>query len=81
LDQAALPEGAIHVSQEVSLLNRGEIGDVVVARACVARRGERQGWVLMGMELAIEGEGGTPMMSGRATITFPAEGRAQEVGA
>jgi hypothetical protein len=78
LDQAALPMGAIHVSQELSFLNRAEMGAVVVARARVASRGKRQGWVLMGIEMTIDGGSGTSMMSGRATITFPAEGRAQE---
>jgi len=81
LHQGALPEGAIHVSQELNFLNRGEMGGSAVARARVASRGERQGWVLMGIELAIEDEDGKSMMSGRATITFPAEGRTQEVGA
>jgi acyl dehydratase len=78
LDQAALPEGAIHVSQEVSFLNRVEPGGTVVSRARVASRGERRGWVLMGMELSIVDEGGKSMMSGRATITFPAGGGAPE---
>lgn len=81
LDQAALPGGAVHVSQDLSFVNHAEIGGAVVARARVASRGERQGWVLMGIELAIEDEDGKSMMSGRATITFPAEGRAQEASA
>ena len=77
-DQAALPDGAIHVSQEVNFSLGGQTGDVIVARARVASRGERAGWVLMGVELEVEDETGTPMMNGRATISFPAvaEGRA-----
>jgi hypothetical protein len=78
LEQAELPDGAIHVSQELSFLNRAELGGRVVARARVASRGERQGWVLMSMELAIDGEGGKSLMCGRATITFPADGGAPE---
>jgi hypothetical protein len=81
LDEAALPDGAIHVSQELSFLTRAEMSGVVVGRARVASRGERQGWVLMAMELVIKDEAGRSMMSGRATVTFPAEGRAQEVSA
>jgi hypothetical protein len=81
LDQAALPEGAIHVSQELSFLNRAEMGGVAVARARVASRGERQGWVLMSIEITVDANSGAQMMSGRATITFPAEGRTQELGA
>jgi hypothetical protein len=81
LDQAALPEGAVHVSQELSFLNRAEMGGVAVARARVASRGERQGWVLMSIEITVDGDSGAQMMSGRATITFPAEARTQQVGA
>lgn len=72
LEQAALPDGAIHVSQEVNFSLGPPPSDVIVARARVASRGERAGWVLMGIELDVEDETGTPMMNGRATITFPA---------
>jgi len=77
-DQAALPEGTIHVGQDLSFSLGSEPASVVVARARIASRGERQGWVLMGIELTIEDKNGTSMMSGRATITFPTEGRAQD---
>jgi len=72
LERAALPEGAIHVSQELSFSLRGEVRHALVARARIASRGERQGWVLMSIELTVEDETGTPLMNGRSTITFPA---------
>ena len=71
-EQASLPDGAIHVSQEVNVSLGAPRGDTIVARARVASRGERAGWVLMGVELEVEDEAGKPLMSGRATITFPA---------
>jgi hypothetical protein len=74
LDQAALPDGAIHVGQELSFSLNRDTESEVVARARVASRGERQGWVLMGIELSVESESGAAMMSGRATITFPVSG-------
>lgn len=72
VDQAALPAGAIHVSQEIDFFHGLELSDVIVARARVASRGERAGWVLMGVEMNVQDETGSPMMHGRATITFPA---------
>lgn len=72
LDEAALPSGAIHVSQEMSFSLGRQSSGVVVAKARVASRGERAGWVLMAIELEVEDETGTPMMNGRAAITFPA---------
>ena len=74
LEQAALPDGAIHVGQELNFSLNGESEPELVARARIASRGERQGWVLMGIELHVESESGDEMMSGRATITFPASG-------
>lgn len=74
LEQTSLPEGAIHAGQELSFSLDGEPVGVLVARARIASRGERQGWMLMSIEMSIEGEGGPPMMSGRATISFPADG-------
>jgi len=74
LEQAALPEGAIHVGQELnfSLNSDGEV--TLVARARIASRRERQGWVLMGIDLKVATESGKELMSGRATITFPLSG-------
>jgi hypothetical protein len=74
LRQTSLPEGAIHVGQELSFSMGSAPVASLVARARIASRGKRQGWVLMGIEMSIEDEGGSPMMSGRATITFPANG-------
>lgn len=72
LEQAALPDGAIHVSQELNFSLATQPGRVIVARARVASRGERAGWVLMSVELAVGDEAGTSIMDGRATIIFPA---------
>ena len=78
LEQTSLPEGAIHVGQELNFSLSGNPIAAAVARARIASRGERQGWVLMGIELGVEDEHGAPMMSGRATITFPADGSTQD---
>jgi hypothetical protein len=74
LGQTSLPEGAIHAGQELSFSISGEPAGVLVARARIASRGERQGWVLMSLEMMVDDEGGSTLVSGRATITFPADG-------
>jgi hypothetical protein len=76
LEQAALPEGAIHVGQELNFSLVSGSDSELVARARIASRGERQGWVLMGIDLSVETDSGKEMMSGRATITFPVSGGA-----
>jgi len=81
LAQASLPESAIHVGQDLTFSVPVKPVSVLVAKARIASRGERQGWVLMSIEITVDGDSGAQMMSGRATITFPPEGRTQEVGA
>lgn len=75
LDSAGLPDGAIHVAQELQFHRTAKTGDRLLASASVASRGERAGWVLMGIEMAMK-DGDSPVMTGRATITFPVEGGA-----
>ena len=71
LERAALPPGAVHIGQEISFRRAARVGERLSASARVVSRGERQGWVLMGIDLSVEGEGG-PVMEGRATVTMPA---------
>ena len=71
LDRAALPPGAVHIGQEMTFRRAARVGERLSASARVVSRGERQGWVLMGIDLRVEGEGG-PIMEGRATVTMPA---------
>jgi len=76
LEQAGLPDGAIHVGQELNFSLNCEGEPQVVARARIASRGERQGWVLMGIDLSVASESGAQIISGRTTITFPVSSEA-----
>lgn len=73
LDAAELPPGAIHLGQELAFRQAVRTGQRLRCRARVSSRGERQGWVLMGIDLSVEDEGGAPVLSGRATVTMPAK--------
>ncbi len=70
---AALPPGAIHLGQEIQLVRPARQGERLSASARVVSRGERQGWVLMCIEMKVEDQGGL-VMTGRATLTMPAGG-------
>ena len=74
LERAGLPPGAIHVGQELAFRRSVSPGERLTATARVASRGERQGWVLMGVDLSVAGAGGSEVMSGRAIVTFPVPG-------
>jgi len=71
VERAALPPGAIHLGQELAFLRAVAIGERLTARAEIANRGERRGWVLMAVELTVDDEKTEPVMTGRATVTFP----------
>ena len=71
LEGASLPPGAIHLGQDMSLLKAVRAGERLAVSAQVASRGERQGWILMGIDLNVEDENHAPVMSGRAMLTMP----------
>jgi acyl dehydratase len=72
LDGAQLPPGAVHLGQELSSLKPVRVGQRLSVRARIASRGERQGWILMGIDLNVEDDNRDPVMNGRATLTMPA---------
>jgi acyl dehydratase len=73
LESAGLPEGAVHVGQELAFRRAVQTGETLAARAKIVSRGERAGWVLVGLDLSITDSDDAAVMSGRATLTFPAE--------
>lgn len=75
LEASGLPPGAIHVGQELAFCRAARVGDRLVVTARVASRGERGGWVLMGVDMNVA-RGDEEVMSGRAVVTFPAEAAA-----
>ena len=70
LERAALPPGAVHIGQEMTFRRAVRVGEKLSASARIVSRGERQGWLLMGVDLSVNGDGG-PVMEGRATLTMP----------
>ncbi len=71
LARAGLPPGAIHVGQELAFRRAARVGEHLAVAARVAGRGERAGWVLMGVDLSVAA-GNDEVMSARAVVTFPA---------
>lgn len=71
LEGAQLPAGAIHLGQDLAFLRPVGVGERLSAGGRIASRGERQGWVLMGIDLRVEDEARAPVMTGRATVTMP----------
>jgi acyl dehydratase len=71
LEASGLPPGAIHVGQELAFWHATRVGDRLAVSARVASRGERAGWILMGVDMKVAC-GDNEVMSGRGLLTFPA---------
>ena len=76
LEHSSLPPGSLHAGQELAFIAPVRRGETLTVAARIASRGERAGWVLMGVELRVARDS-VPVMTGRATLSFPvAEGAA-----
>ncbi|HXG36699.1 MAG TPA: MaoC family dehydratase [Dehalococcoidia bacterium] len=71
LNNARLPEGAIHASQEIECLRPVKKGERVLVQAEILNKGERQGWGLLTVRFTLEGSAGEQVMTGRATLSMP----------
>lgn len=71
LQSADLPPGAVHLGQDLTFRRAVRVGETLSVAAEIVSRGERQGWVLMGVGLSAAAASGEPVMTGRATLTFP----------
>lgn len=71
LQRAALPPGTVHAAQELGFRRPVAIGETLRAAATVVSRGERQGWALVSIDLVVAEVSGSPVMTGRATVSFP----------
>jgi acyl dehydratase len=72
LQGAELPPGAIHLGQEMTLSKPVRVGERLSVQAQIVSRGERQGWIVMGIDLNVADGDGGPVMRGRALLTMPA---------
>ncbi len=72
LEASPLPPGSLHAGQELAFHRAVKVGEQLTVTAAIVSRGERAGWVLMSLDLAVSAAAG-PVMSGRATISFPLE--------
>ncbi|NQT71531.1 MAG: MaoC family dehydratase [Chloroflexi bacterium] len=71
LEHVALPEGTIHLSQELQCLSMATEGDTLNCRARVSRKQERGRLRLLDIEFDVVGKEGTLLISGKSSFNFP----------
>lgn len=72
IEASPLPPGTLHAGQELAFHRAVRTGEELTVAARVVSRGERAGWALMSVDLEVSADG-AQVMTGRATVTFPAE--------
>jgi len=72
IEASPLPPGTLHAGQELSFRRAVRVSEELTANARIVSRGERAGWVLMSVDFEVTASA-EPVMTGRATVTFPAE--------
>jgi|GEM_PF-291571 len=73
LEGIELPAGALHVGQELECRRDVRVGEGLVTKAQVASAGKRSGWFLAAIDLRVEDESGEAVLTGRSTVTAPAQ--------
>lgn len=71
LEHVVLPEGTIHLSQELQCLSMATEGDTLNCRARVSRKQERGRLRLLDIEFDVVDKEGTPLISGKSSFNFP----------
>jgi 3-hydroxybutyryl-CoA dehydratase len=77
LEQAKLPEGAVHAGQDLVFNPAVRIGTPLRGSAIIKSRGERSGWVLMNISHEVLDDDYEQVMTGNALLAFPVSGSGQ----
>ncbi len=72
IEASPLPPGTLHAGQEFAFHRAVRIVEELTVAARIVSRGERAGWVLISVDFAVSANS-EPVMTGRATVTFPVE--------
>jgi hypothetical protein len=68
--RTSLPDGTLHVGQEVEHAGLARAGEALTMQSRVAQRSERQGMVVVALEFDVEGTAGA-VLRARSTIMSP----------
>jgi acyl dehydratase len=66
-----IPGGTLHLGQEVEFVDAVRIGETLTCRATLAQNSVRGGQRILVVMLAVEGDRGRTVMTGKSTIMVP----------
>jgi acyl dehydratase len=67
----SMPDGTIHVSQELDFLKLVKVGDTITCRSRVSRKVDRGGLHLMNTDISVINQEGVEVLTGRVGFVLP----------
>ncbi len=67
----SMPDGTIHVSQELDFLKLVRVGDTITCRSKVSRKVDRGGLRLMNTDISVVNQNGEEVLTGRVGFVLP----------
>ncbi|MBN1188518.1 MAG: MaoC family dehydratase [Dehalococcoidales bacterium] len=67
----AMPDGTIHVSQELEFLKPVKVGDTITCRSRVSRKVDRGGLHLMNTDISVINQDGEVVLTGKVGFVLP----------
>lgn len=72
IEDLAVPPGSLHAGQELQFQGAVHVGEALECRATLVQNSVRGQWRYIGVQLAVEGDGGREVMTGKSTLVLPA---------
>ena len=72
LDDLGIPEGTIHVGQEMAFLGTVATGGALSCRAVISQNAVKTGYRLLAVGMEVSDQEGRQVMTGKSTILVPA---------
>ena len=72
LDDLGIPEGTVHVGQELGFSGVVQVGDTLTCKATVVQNSVRRDFRFVGLRLSVKSGAGREVMSGKSTLLMPA---------
>ena len=74
-----IPDGAMHVSQELEFMDMARVGDTIVCHARVSRKQARGRLHLLTIDLSVFTQAQQQVLAGRTGFVLPARGKGGEL--
>ena len=79
LEGLTIPDGAIHVSQELEFMDTARVGDTIVCHARVSRKQDRGRLHLLSIDLSVFNQAQQQVLAGQTGFVLPEQDKGGEL--